>query len=222
MTRKLKFDSFNPTGLNDEEAKVGKKLFDDYKKHYNIEQLSDLQILSELVYREVLQLRYKNRIAEIEKHNQEADQTKKDKKKQSSAYVIRSLNENLEQILTLKDKLGLFNQKKDNDGYKHLEILKKKFKIWLKENQASRTIVCPHCSKMLMLRMKTTAWDVQKHTMFRDRILCNDHLVKMFMERKITADDCAKVLGVSPAYIQWLIKKWYDTAKVKDSDTPTN
>lgn len=212
MARSKKSESFDSTGLEKVEAKLGKKLFENYRNNYNISQLSDTQILSELVYREILQLRYKTKISEKEIHN-----AKEDSKKQSTVYLVRSLNENLEQILTLKEKLGLFETKKDNDSYKALETLKKKFQIWLKENQASRTLICPMCSKMIMLRMKTESWEAQKHPMFKDRILANDHLIKLYMDKKITDEDVAKVLGTSKDYTKWLISKWYD----KDSNTPT-
>ena len=64
-----------------------------------------------------------------------------------------------------------------------------------------------------MLRIKTDAWEAQKHKMFRDRILCNDHLVKLFMQKKISDDDVSKILGVSKEYVLWLISKWYENEK---------
>jgi len=199
---------FSGTGLNKDEKKLAKKLFDGYKKNYSIDTLSDLQLLESLVYRETIQIRYKKKIEDLSKSKtvKATDIIPRN--------VLSSLDDNETHILTLKEKLGLFSDKKeDSDAFKYLEILKKKFKIWLKENQASRTLICPHCSKMIMLKIRTEAWEAQKHSMFRDRILCNDHLVKLFMDKKITADDCAKVLGTSKDYIQWLISKWYDNEK---------
>ncbi len=199
---------FVGAGLEKDEKKSAKKLFDGYRRNYSIDALSDLNLLEELTYREILQERYKIKISEVSKSKTVNDQNI------IPGHVLKALNENLTQILTLKEKLGLFSDKKeDSDAFKHLETLKKKFKIWLKENQGSRTLACPHCSKMIMLRIRTKAWEAQKHPMFRDRILCNDHLVKLFMEKKITADDCAKMLGTSKDYIKWLIEKWYENAK---------
>jgi hypothetical protein len=94
-----------------------------------------------------------------------------------------------------------------------LEQLRKKFVLWEKENQASRTFVCPCCSKMLMLHVKPDVWEVQEHKFFRDKILCNEHLVKLFKENKITKEDVALILGTSPQYVLWLIEKWYQNDK---------
>jgi len=209
MAGKKSRNSFTGTGLNPEEIKWGKKQFNNYKEHYHIDQLSDLQLLEELVYREALQERYKKRIAEIDTKNVTAGG-----KKQSSSYLVTDMNENLEQILILKDKLGLFETKQDNDGYATITRLKQKFNIWLDENQASRTLRCPHCSQMIMLRIRTDAWEAKKHPFFKDLILSNKALWKLYKEGKITKENVAEVLGVAPDYISWLEKKIYS----KDSD----
>jgi len=212
MARRKNENKFTGTGLSKTEIKNGKKLFDNYKENYHIEQLSDLQLLQDLVYLEILQIRYKNRIAEIEKNNETAGG-----KKQSSAYIVKALNENLAQILILKEKLGLFETKKDNDGYLALSRLKEKFKKWLEENQASRTIKCPHCSQMILLKIKTDAWEALKHPFFRDSILGNKPLWKLYKNSKLTKEEVAEILGVAPDYIEWLEKKIYS----KDSDYPS-
>jgi len=210
--RNKKNESFDSTGLNAEETKSGKKLFDNYKENYHISQLSDLQLLSELIYKEILQIRYKKRIEEIDKVNEKAGG-----KKQSSAHIVTDMNENLEQILILKEKLGLFETKKDNDGYLALARLKEKFKKWLDENQASRTIRCPHCSQMVLLKIKTDCYDAQKHPFFKDSILANKPLWKLYKTGKLTKEEVAEILGVAPDYIEWIEKKIYS----KDSDYPS-
>jgi DNA-directed RNA polymerase subunit RPC12/RpoP len=209
MGRKKKTQTFIGTGLTTEEIKWGKKRFDNYKENYHIEQLSDLQLLEELVYREALQERYKKRIAEVDKKNEESKG-----KKHSSSHIVNSLNENLEQILLLKDKLGLFEARQNDEGYTALARLKKKFKKWLEENQGSRTFRCPHCSQMIMLKIRTEAWEAMKHPFFKDLILSNKSLWNLYKEGKITKKDVSDVLGVSPDYVDWLEDKIYS----KDSD----
>ena len=124
------------------------------------------------------------------------------------------MNENLEQILILKDKLGLFETRQNNDGYLAIARLKEKFKKWLENNQASRTIRCPHCSQMILLKIKTEAWEALKHPFFRDLIFGNKPLWKLYKGEKITKEETAEILGVAPDYIDWLEKKIYS----KDSD----
>ena len=191
---------FSGTGLEKEEYKLAKKLFDDYRKNYSIETFSDLQILEELVYREILQERYKNKVQAIEGAKQE-------NKNLIPKTILNALNENLDKIITLKERLGLFDTKKENDAFKHIKTLEKKFKIWLKENQGSRTLKCPFCSKVIMLKIKTDAWEALKHPFFEDSILANKALWKIYKEGKITIDEHAKILGVTPDYIKWLGEK---------------
>jgi len=81
-------------------------------------------------------------------------------------------------------------------------------RIWGEQNQGSRTCICPHCGKMVLLKIRTDKYDVSKHPFFRDRILGNVHMIKLYKENKISKEDCAKILGVSNDYIDWLIEKW--------------
>jgi len=37
-----------------------------------------------------------------------------------------------------------------------------------------------------MLKIRTEAWEAQKHPFFKDRILANKHLVKLYKDKKIT------------------------------------
>ena len=199
---------FKGTGLTHNEKRIAQRKFKKYKEVYHIDSLSDLQLLESLVFRETLQERTKEQIMD--------DVDDKKVLKPASTRLMNIINNNEECILILKEKLGLFEDKKVKDPFKHIQILKKKFKKWREENQGSRTLICPHCSKMLMLRIRTKAWEVQKHEFFRDRILTNNHLVKLFMDKKITKSDCAKILGVSEDYILWLIEKWYQNDKKTD------
>ncbi len=189
---------FTGSGLTTSEKRLAKKRFEDYKNFYHVEHLSDLQLLEELCFRESLQERTKKVIAKVAKSKTV------EKENLIPTHILNSLNENLERILILKEKLGLFEDKKGNDPFKHIQTLKKKFKIWMSENQGSRTLICPHCSKMVLLKIRTESWEAQKHPFFVDRILANKHLWKLYKEEKITNEDVGKVLGVSPDYVIWL------------------
>ena len=190
---------FRGTGLNTLERKTAKRRFDKYRKNYHIEKFSDLTLLEEKVFREIQQDKAKKKIGEISKKTEIAPQ-----------HLLDFLDKNITKILEIDDKLGLYkiNQDKEN-GYKYFQTLKKKFQIWMDNNQGSRTLICPHCSNMIMLKIKTDIWEAQKHPFFKDRFLTNEHLIKLFKEKKITKEDCAKILQVSEDYILWLIEKWY-------------
>ncbi len=191
---------FEGTGLNKDEKKDAKKQFNLYKRQYNFENLSDLNLLDELVFREALQNRYKRKIEELS-----------DKQKEViPKHIIESLDTNLNGIIKLKEKLGLFEDKKKTDPFEKFNILRKKFTTWLSENQGSRTFSCPHCSKTVMLKIRTTAWEALKHPFFQDKILANKELWKVYKEGKITKEEQAKILGVTPQYIDWLEEKIFN------------
>jgi DNA-directed RNA polymerase subunit RPC12/RpoP len=192
---------FKGTGLTTSERRLAKQRFEEYKAHYHVEHISDLSLLEELCFREALQERTKKAIKKIAKSKTVKDQNLVPK------HLLSALDENLERILTLKKELGLFEDKKANDPFKYIQTLKKKFKIWMDENQGSRTLICPHCSKMVLLKIRTEAWQAQKHPFFQDRILANKHLWKLYREGKITKEDVSKVLGVSSDYVIWMGEK---------------
>lgn len=206
---------FQGTGLLTSEKKWALARFENYKASYHIESLSDLQLLEELVFREALQERYKKKIAKLAKPARKRKKTQDDKDKPKVTtevvpkYVINALDENLDKILIIKEKLGLFEEKKGEDPFQYIQRLKKKFKKHREENQGSRTIICPHCSKMVMLKIRTKAWEALKHPFFKDRWLANKYLWKLYKEGKITKEDMAEVLHCPTDYVDWLDEKIY-------------
>lgn len=62
---------------------------------------------------------------------------------------------------------------------------------------------------MVLLKIRTDKYDAIKHPFFRDRILTNEHLLKIYKEGKITKEDVAKVLGTSNDYVDFILDKYY-------------
>ena len=195
---------FAGVGLEKDEKKIAKKLFDDYRKHYTIDLLSDLQLLEELIYRETLQTRYKKKIEDIN-----LSKTVKEKNIIPKS-ILNELDENLDKIILLKEKLGLFSDNKD-DEYKAFEITEKKFDIYRKEHPEEFKTTCPFCSKIYFMNIRTEKFKANKLELFKDKVLCNEHLWKCYKGNQITKEDMAKVLNVSEDYIDWLEEKIYNT-----------
>jgi len=118
------------------------------------------------------------------------------------------MNDNLEQIFILKEKLVLLNDKQGDDGFNYIQQLENKFKKWCEENQ-DRTFSCPHCSKMVLLYMKQDYWETMKHPFFESKVLGNKKLWTLYKENKITKADVAEVLGCSEKFVDWLESKIY-------------
>jgi len=205
MAEEKKSDyKYKGIGLSENERRIAHKRFNEYCERYSITNISDYSLLEDLCYREYLMDELKASISE-KKIKAATD----NKEFIIPSYLIANMNNNLEQVLSLKEKLGMLNDRTNSDGFDYIQKLKEKFKKWEEENQGSRTFVCPHCSKMLMLHVKPNMWEVQEHKFFRDKIICNEHLIKLYKENKITKEDAALILGVSPQYILWLIEKWF-------------
>ena len=204
MEQESKNFEFQGVGLGRYEKPKGRKAFEDYCNHYHITAYSDLQLVEELVYREMMTERLKSKANSIEEKNK-----KENKEYTVPRSLVETMNENFNQILAIKEKLGMFENKDGQDGFNYIQQLKEKFKLWCKENQGSRTVVCPHCSKMIALFIKPETWEAEKHPFFKDKLLANKHLWKLYKEGKITKEDVAEVLGCSAKYIDWLESKIY-------------
>lgn len=178
------------------EADLAANLIERYLKEYTIESISDINTLKELIYYEVVQTRFQLKLNDFSDN------------KSVPIQIVEIMHKNSDVILKLKNSLGLFKDKTKEDGYDALDHLKRRFKVWLTQNQASRTLVCGHCGKMLLLRIRTEAWEAQKHPFFSDKILGNPHLIALYQRNIITKEDVAKVLETSPDYVDWLVTRW--------------
>lgn len=204
---------FQGTGLTALEKRWAKRRFKDYCVRYSITALSDLLLLEELVHREIYQQKLHKKIGELSKDTKaktNKDGTKKETKSEIvPTYIIRSLNENLNQILILKEKLGLFAEKKE-DEYKAFEILEKKFGIYKDEHIEEFEVDCPFCAMKFFLNRRTDKYQPSKLILFKDKVLCNSELWSLYKLGKITKEEFAKILNVSENYIEWLESKIYN------------
>lgn len=193
---------------NKAETLHAQDLLEKYLKDYSIESISDRNTLKQLIYLEIINFRLQNALNDAYKTNNRLDKE-----------TLELIHKNQDKIIALKDKLGLNRDKSTDsvkDGYGYLQLIKKKFKVWLQENQASRTICCPYCSKLVYLKIKTDAWEAQRHPFFADRLLSNKHLMRLYVQGKLSKEDLAKVFDTSSDYITWLLDRWKSNPDYKD------
>ena len=125
--------------------------------------------------------------------------------------MLKELGENTKQVLELKEKLGLFDEKDKLDAFKDIENAKKKFAEYRKEHPLSFKTTCPFCSKIYFLRRRTENYEPFISPFFaEDKILINKPLMELYFNKKITKEDVSKVLGTSEDYIDWLIKNFFN------------
>lgn len=177
------------------DSKEAKLLLLQYLKQYDIETISDKEYLSELIYLKILQRRIREQIETYYDEDNKAVPT----------GLIYTLNQLSESVTKITNTLGL--NKREENAYNVLEALKARFKKHRLENQASRTLSCSHCGKMLLLKMRTEAWESAKHPFFQDKILSNKALIKLYLQNQLSKEQVAEVLECSPDYIDWLLDR---------------
>lgn len=189
-----------------EEKKLGKALLKKYLDDYTIENISDKITLKQLIYLEIMLVRMQGII------NIQFGKTKSVPLK-----MLRPLHETIDKILDLKNSLGIIDKQDDkSDDYKDLNTLMKKFAIWRKNNIADRTLLCPHCGEMALLKMRIDKYDAIKHPFFKGRFLTNPELIRLYKENKITKEDFSKVLKVPLDYIDFIVKNVERTKKMEE------
>ena len=211
-------DTFLGSGLQPNEQTLGREKFVQYRKNYpQLNKLSNLQLLEELVWLECLQERYKTQVGIVTKPKPDKD-TGELKIEPLPKYLSDSVAANLEQIMTLKTKLGLFEDQKTLDAFKDMEELKKKAAEYRKTHPLSFKCTCPFCTKIFFLKRRTDSYEPFKSPFYADdKILKNDELHSLYKQGIITKEHEAKVLGVSPDYIDWLDEFVYKNGKPKEA-----
>lgn len=181
-----------------DEIKYAKELLIKYLEDYQIESISDRNLLKQLVYLETIQF------LRLQRAINDYDETANG----IPVQILDTFHRNLNKITELREKLGLNKDKEEKeDDYSALKKLQHKFKVWAQNNPLSRTICCPHCKKLILLKLRTDKYDAIKHPFFKDRFICNEHLLKMYLENRISKEDVALVLQTSTDYIDWILER---------------
>ena len=182
-----------------DEIKLAEVLLERYLKDYELESISDSNTIQEVIYYEVLQTRLQDKINELYSNNVKA----------IPYDVVGIMHKNSETIIKLKSTLGLNKSGKEKlVGYDAFEHQQKRIRKWLDENQAGRTIKCPYCEQFVLLKMRTDAWESQKHPFFQDNTVWNKHLMSC-LNKTVYIDDqfVADVLETSRDYVSFMVQK---------------
>lgn len=213
MTKPKVRNGFAGSGLNPKEVEKGGIRYQEYLKNYpQLNKPSNLMLLEELVWLECLQERFKEQVGIIIKPTTGPDgQTKIESVPKN---LQESIANNLEQIINLKTKLGLFEDQKMSDAFQAFDDLKKKAAEYRRLNSLSFKCTCPFCTKIFFLKRKTSGYEEFKSPFYSDdKVLKNDELHACWKDGILPIERYAKALGVSTDYIEWLDEKIYKNKK---------
>jgi len=186
-------------GLTTKERNAGKKTFEELLKIYpHIYKLSDLQLLEHLVFLEALDSRYKEKVGQLSRNATIKDSGV------IPVNIQKQISLNTDEILKLKEKLGLFEEKDKLDAYQKIDDIKKKFKKWEAEHLLERKVTCPFCCEPFVLHFRTEKYKAVKNTFYKNKILANPALWEAYKLKEITKERYAKIIGTSEDFIDWL------------------
>jgi hypothetical protein len=207
---------FKGTGLTKEEIKWGQKRFDDYLEsfpHLN-SNLGSLQSLEEIVWVEVIQERYKQKLGALAKGNNSSNT----QSTSIPATLQKSIQDGLNMIMELKAKLGMFEEQKQQEGLEAVEALMNKTELYRKTHLDIFKLTCPFCVKMFFLNRRMEDYDNEVTPYFHNRLLNNRPLFRIYKQGRVTKEQVAEVLGISTQFVDWLEKKVYGLGTLPDNE----
>ena len=193
------------TGLDRNETRTAKKKFEEYLQDSHIESISDLDLLTELVKKEQLQERIWKQTEDIQKKTAGIDG-----KPIIPKSIQSALNENLEQIISLKDRLGLSKKEKQLGFEETWGSIQKKLETYAKENSGEFEWKCPKCNNWFLLCLKIDDYNTFDFTMFKGTYLYNEEMFKDVYEGKLKLEDVARYWGQPLTdYVKGIYEKVY-------------
>jgi hypothetical protein len=191
-------------GLSDDEKKKAIKLYDQYVTEHLFESLAEKSTLINLVYLEILNDRVK---LFIEKEGNE-------KQGAIPLRMTEQLVENTNQIMSLKEKLGMMKDAESESALNLINELKEKALAYYETHAGETYVKCPECQSLFRLLMKIEGLEPAKATFFRGTTLYNQKLMELYHYKKITLEEMAEIMGVNHKYITYI----YENIYLKKSD----
>ena len=210
---------FKGTGLTKKELYWGRDRFEEYQSNYpHLHKMSDLSTLEELIFQEALQERLKEKILSL------TNNKKIDESSAIPSSLQQQLADNLDIQFKLKEKIGLFEDKKRLDAFKDFRETEEKFRQYRRENPDLFKVTCVKCAFPFYLKRRTVDYEPLTGSWFKDKILFNLPLFKKYLSGvPLEKKDMADILGVSQDYIDWIIEKFLTEKKdVETTDEPSS
>lgn len=211
---KIKYE-FNGCGLTTKERNKASVKFQSYLEDYpNINKHSDLVLLEDLIFQEMMHERIKEKINGILS-------VKPDKEKEEAipTALQKALSDSLNLQLQIKRDLGLFSTEKQSDAYMAFQNMREDYAEYRKRNPDFFKTTCPFCSNHYFLKRRTVNYEVCGTEWFKDKVLFNQPLWECYKANKINKKEIASILGVAEDYIDWVADHLF---KIKNTQVEEN
>jgi len=191
----------------EDEKKFATELLNKYLEESSLESASEKDTLKHLIDLEVLLERIKKQLnTEYGKVNPTIP-----------IAFIQQVTELTNQIMELKDKLGLSRKQEQQTVLDEWNKLKAKALAYYKESAGCNVVRCPECNKLFMLLKDLKGYSAEKTTWFKKTLLYNKKLFELYDQRRITIEEMAIIFGVSKDYIVHIYENEYKNDKERIS-----
>lgn len=218
MENKDKKYNFVGTGLTEEQKSWGSLRFDEYISSYpHLNTLGNSQLLEELVWVEAVLEANKEAIGVIVNKKISKDSPVSKTKDIVPSGLLTAVEEGRAEVINIKTKLGMFEERKDSDEFKKMRELEEKAAEYRLSHPLSFKTTCVHCGKSYGLKRRTENFEEFKSPFLDDKLIKNDSLWESYKDQQpLTKERVAEILGVSPLYIDWLAENIYHSGIKKD------
>lgn len=188
---------------------LAKKLFDDYLKNYEFDSYSDMNILSDLIFNEVLKNSIQGFLSKAS-----ADETKT----YISEKQIKSLHDIEVRVIELKIRLHIISDGEGETELNALQMLQKRMTKYIEFNRHEFEFICPDCGQPTLLRRRCGKKDFEtlKHPFFCGRFYYNPRGMALVKAGIWTKEQYAWAFHTHADYVTWCIKN-----EEKIPDIPT-
>jgi hypothetical protein len=193
--------------IDDEEKIFATDLYQRYTDTCSFENEADKDSLLHLIDQELLAARIKK---ELKKEYEKGNPT-------IPLQMVDQLDSVIDRIGTLKEKLGLTSQdKQQNSWSQYWNKLEAKCLNYYKEHAAETYTRCPKCQHIYTLLMKVDDKEKISATFFKGTKIYNRKLFSLYHEKRLTEVELAEILGVSSLYINYIYSEVFLSERKND------
>lgn len=192
--------------VNEEEKKFASELYKKYLKEFTFETSADKTTLSDLIYLEIIAYRQKKFLTQEYSLRQAVP-----------ANMVEEYRNTIKQIMDVKKSLGMVKDKTSDNFISTWEMLKKKVLVYFKNSAGTNIVRCPHCRQLFHMILRTELYTPEKLSWFKNTLLYNDDLLKLYHEKRVNEEEVAKILGCSTFYVPVVYELYLKEKQLNDN-----